>query len=163
MTIEKGVVTITVSGDQHYYIGEQIQFSGTSSAGKEIFLMIKGPNINTDERKLDQFSIISKNDDPNTFVKIDVKKDFTWSYLWDTSKIGILIDNGIYTVYAIEKPRESNNLSGVAYSTVSIILNKKPVITVQINQSQYIQGEFVTIKGYTDYLTRSYKFGYLVH
>jgi len=143
---EKRYITIVVSGDQQYYIGEKIYFNGTSSAGKELFLMIKGPNKITDERKLNQLAIFSKNEDSNTFTRIEVENDFTWEYIWETSKIGTLLDEGIYTIYALEKPLTSDSLSGISYAPITIVF-KKPYVIGQVDQSTYAQGDPIVIRG----------------
>ncbi|MCX6682764.1 MAG: DUF3821 domain-containing protein, partial [Methanoregula sp.] len=43
--VEKGAVTITAAGDQSYYLGEEIKFSGTNTESYWTYLFIVGPNL----------------------------------------------------------------------------------------------------------------------
>jgi hypothetical protein len=42
--VEKGAVTIVAAGDQSYYLGEEIKFSGTNTETYKTYLFIVGPN-----------------------------------------------------------------------------------------------------------------------
>ena len=137
---EKGAIVIVVSGGQSYYIGEKIKISGTSTASTSVYLAIRGVNVFPDLRKLDDLSIISKNNDEHSFVKVDIRSDYTWSYIWDTSVIGSSLREGIYTLYAIEGPFSSDSLEGKAFGTVSIII-KKPFISCTVSHPTIAQGE----------------------
>ena len=119
-----GAITIVASGTQSYKIGDKIKLSGTSTVGREIFLTIKAQNTNKDSRILNELSIMPKIDNHDTFVKVDVESDNTWSYLWDTSKIASTLGEGTFTIFAIESPSVPDNLAGVVHGTVSIILKR---------------------------------------
>ncbi len=43
--VEKGAVTIVAAGDQSYYLGEEVKFSGTNTESQETYLFIVGPNL----------------------------------------------------------------------------------------------------------------------
>ena len=43
--VEKGAVTIVAAGDQSYYLGEEIKFSGTNTETYKTYLFIIGPNL----------------------------------------------------------------------------------------------------------------------
>ena len=45
MKVEKGAVTIVAAGDQSYYLGEEIKFSGTNTESYKTYLFIMGPNL----------------------------------------------------------------------------------------------------------------------
>ena len=45
VTVEKGTVTIVAAGDQSYYLGEEIKFSGTNTDSYKTYLFIMGPNL----------------------------------------------------------------------------------------------------------------------
>ena len=45
--VEKGAVTIVAAGDQSYYLGEEVQFSGTNTESQTTYLFISGPNLGT--------------------------------------------------------------------------------------------------------------------
>jgi len=143
---EKGAIAIVVSGDQSFYVGEKIKISGTSTASSSVYLAIRGVNVSPDLRKLDNLSIISKNIDEYSFVKVDIRSDYTWSYIWDTSVIGSSLREGIYTIYAIEGPFSSDSLEGKAFGTVSIII-KKPFVCCTVSQSTIAQGDRIFIIG----------------
>ncbi len=51
--VEKGAVTIVAAGDQSYYLGEEIKFSGTNTETYKTYLFIVGPNL-PDQRCKDQ-------------------------------------------------------------------------------------------------------------
>jgi hypothetical protein len=141
-----GAVTIVVSGDQSYYFGEIVKFAGTCTASPMVYLSIALQDPASQTRKLDQFSIETKNNDEKTFLKVNVRGDNTWAYEWDTSKVSSLINPGIYTIYACEGPFTRNNLEKKAYGTVSIIL-KKPFVSATASQSTVAQGDKIFITG----------------
>ncbi len=43
--VEKGAVTIVAAGDQSYYLGEEVKFSGTNTESATTYLFIIGPNL----------------------------------------------------------------------------------------------------------------------
>ncbi len=45
MKVEKGAVTIVAAGDQSYYLGEEVKFSGTNTESYTTYLFIIGPNL----------------------------------------------------------------------------------------------------------------------
>jgi hypothetical protein len=142
---ERGAITIVAAGNQAYYIGERLKFSGTSTVGNEVYLAIRGPTLGKEFRKLDQPSLTSMQDKPDSFVKVGIKGDNTWSYTWDTSKIGMLLEEGTYTVYALQQP-SIEDLAVIAYGTVSIII-KQPFVSATFSQSRYARGEPILISG----------------
>ena len=50
--VEKGAVTIVAAGDQSYYLGEEIKFSGTNTESYKTYLFIIGPNLNENGAQL---------------------------------------------------------------------------------------------------------------
>ncbi|MFA4849831.1 MAG: hypothetical protein WC626_08910 [Methanoregula sp.] len=144
---EKGAVTIVVSGYLSYYIGEKIKFQGTSTASESVYLFIwGGTNAEKIGRKIDQLSIVTKNNEPSTFVKVNIRSDNTWSYDWDTSLVGTQLDIGTYTAYAIEGPFTLDNLFNKAFGTVSFII-KRPFISATSSQSVVAKGDRLYITG----------------
>jgi PGF-CTERM protein len=159
--VEKGAVTIVAAGDQSYYLGEEVKFSGTNTESQTTYLFITGPNLgqygsplspdnlNPRDRKFGG----SADERPATtgqyaddLVQAAVQGDNTWSYKWGTSSIAL--DAGTYTVYATSQPSSSSadQLSNVAYGTVSIII-KKPFISATASQSTVAKGDAVFITG----------------
>lgn len=45
--VQKGAVTIVAAGSQSYYLGEEVQFSGTNTESSDTYLYITGPNLPT--------------------------------------------------------------------------------------------------------------------
>ncbi len=141
-----GAVTVIAYGDQSYYLGEKVRLAGTCTAGPTVYLSIALQNPINQTRRLDQFSIETKNNDANTFLKINVKGDNTWEYEWDTSKIASLLNSGIYIIYASEGPFTRDALNDNTYGTVSIIL-KQPFVSATASQSTVVQGDQIFITG----------------
>jgi hypothetical protein len=74
--VEKGAVTIVAAGDQSYYLGEEIKFSGTNTESYKTYLFIIGPNLATNGAALTnpRAAVTSAN-----FENADVQSDNTWS------------------------------------------------------------------------------------
>jgi len=159
VTVAKGAVTIVAAGDQSYYLGEEVQFSGTNTESQTTYLFISGPNLgqygagmapsDNNPRGWPLPSGVGntpETTDQNYLVQAAVQGDNTWSYKWGTSSIAL--DAGTYTVYATSQPSsaDSNQLADVAYGTVSIII-KKPFVSATASQSTVAQGDNVFITG----------------
>jgi len=149
--VEKGAVTIVAAGDQNYYLGEEIKFSGTNTETQTTYLFITGPNlqehgsdISSDNPRDAAAAVVSGN--AATLQTADVLGDNTWSWKWGTSNIAL--DAGTYTIWAESGPSDSQpaNLAEVAYGTVSIVL-KKPFISATASQSTVAQGDKIFIAG----------------
>ena len=147
--VEKGAVTIVAAGDQSYYLGEEIKFSGTNTETQTTYLFITGPNLeqygsqiqSSDPRN---YAVVTGT--PATFQQASVLGDNTWSWKWGTSNVAL--DAGTYTVWATSGPSSSKakDLETVSYGTVSIIV-KKPFISATASQSTVAQGDRVYITG----------------
>lgn len=157
--VEKGAVTIVAAGDQSYYLGEEVKFSGTNTESQTTYLFISGPNLgeygsamapNDLNPRASANKLPSGTTRPSTagdlLVQAAVQGDNTWSYKWGTSSIAL--DAGTYTIYATSQPSsaDSDQLASVAYGTVSIII-KKPFISATASQSTVAQGDAVFITG----------------
>jgi PGF-CTERM protein len=146
VNVEKGAVTIVAAGDQSYYLGEEIKFSGTNTESYKTYLFIIGPNLNDNGAQLiaPRSSVINMNTD--TFVTADVAGDNTWSYKWGTATVPL--DAGTYTVYAVSQPvdRAADHIANAAYGTVSIII-KKPFVSATASQSTVAKGDRIYITG----------------
>ena len=145
--VEKGAVTIVAAGDQSYYLGEEIKFSGTNTETYQTYLFIVGPNLkavgsqiqNPDPR---HFAVVDNV--ANTFKRVDVNGDNTWSWKWGTSNYAL--DAGTYTIYAVSQPNDKDHLENAAYGTVSIII-KKPFVSATASQSTVAKGDRIYITG----------------
>ena len=144
--VEKGAVTIVAAGDQSYFLGEEIRFSGTNTESYKTYLFIIGPNLNENGAQLvaPRTSVINQN--PDTFVQADVAGDNTWSYKWGTATVPL--DAGTYTIYAVSQPvdRAADHIGDAAYGTVSIII-KKPFVSATASQSTVAKGDRIYITG----------------
>jgi PGF-CTERM protein len=154
VNVEKGAVTIVAAGDQSYYLGEEIKFSGTNTETYKTYLFLIGPNLpsqgaviaNPDPRN----ALTTKStkgvitNDLDTFKAIDVNGDNTWSWKWGTSNYAL--DAGTYTIYAVSQPYDKNTLANAAYGTVSIII-KKPFVSATASQSTVAKGDRVYVTG----------------
>jgi len=146
VTVQKGAVTIVAAGDQSYYLGEQVDFSGTNTESTDTYLFITGPNLPAYGGDLTNPHNCMPGDTPMTgystgnWVDASVAGDNTWSYKWGTSNIDL--DVGTYTIYAVSQKADSqtSQLANVAYGTVSIVI-KKPFVSATASQSVVAQGD----------------------
>lgn len=128
-----GEVTITASGYQSYYLGEEIKFSGTNTESLTTCLFIIGPNLPVQGGQLDQPQT-GVGTPGTTMITVNVQSDNSWSYNWGTSQLAL--DPGTYNIYALSKPVDKGSLSHVAYDTVPIVI-KKPFIKASLIQNGY--------------------------
>jgi PGF-CTERM protein len=142
--VEKGAITVTASGDQSYFLGEEVTFSGTNTDSDKVYLFITGPNLFANGAKLDEIEQKAVTDDENTFVVEDVETDDTWEFKWATAQIGL--DAGTYTIYAAASPKSKDALSGVKYETVSVVI-KKPFVSATTSASTVAKGDKLFITG----------------
>jgi len=160
VTVEKGAVTVTASGDGSYYLGEEVKFSGTNTETDTVYMFITGPNLPDNGGSFVEGGLDSNDDacgevnppeceartnDASTFKVIDVDDDNTWSWKWGTATVPL--DAGTYTVFAISSPTDKSDLdSQTAYGTVSIII-KKPFVSATVSQSTVAKGDPIYIRG----------------
>jgi PGF-CTERM protein len=146
--VQKGAVTIVAAGSQSYYLGEEVQFSGTDTESQTVYLFITGPNLPANGADFTtapaQASSAVVDGDASTFQAVDVLGDNTWSWEWGTS--GVALDAGTYTVYAVSQPNWAADLANVAYGTCSIIL-KAPFVSATASQSTVANGDPIYITG----------------
>jgi len=145
--VEKGEVTVTASGTGVYYIGEEITLSGTNTDSKYVYLFLTGPNLGTNGVKLDDTTVKTKTGGGTTnFTRVSVETDDTWSYKWDTSSLGQVIDAGGYTVYAVATDVTKDDLGDNKYDTVGVTL-KSAFITATSSGATIAKGDKLTISG----------------
>jgi len=163
INVQKGAVTIVAAGDQSYYLGEDIDLSGTNTESYQTYLFLIGPNLpsqgaciqNQDPRSygFNSAGVAGTgagytpgvvNGNANTFEAVSVNGDNTWSWQWGTQSYAL--DAGTYTIYAVSEPNDANNLLNDAYGTVSVII-KKPFVSATASQSTVAQGDDLYITG----------------
>jgi len=152
INVEKGAVTIVAAGDQSYYLGEEIKFSGTNTETYKTYLFLIGPNLpelgakiaDSDPRSAGSAAPGITNNYVPDFKAVDVNGDNTWSWKWGTASYAL--DAGTYTIYAVSQPYDKNHLENAAYGTVSIII-KKPFVSATASQSTVAKGDRIYITG----------------
>jgi len=146
---QKGSITILVQGEGSYYISEKIKILGTNTAGKKVFLTLKGPDAQQQERRIDRLDIATEDEKPDTFLELDVRQDNTWSYVWDTKKEAKFLKDGYYQIYAIDSPVSTDSLTNFSPHTFGIvsILMRPPFISATVSQPSFAQGDIITITG----------------
>jgi len=143
--VEKGSLTVTASGDASYYMGEEVTLSGTNTDSDNVYLYITGPNlVSADGVKLDNIATPCVTGTVASFVQESVKTDNTWEYKWDTAGVGL--DAGTYTIYAAAQPNKKDDLTGVKYDTVSVVI-RKPFITATTSAQTVAKGDKFYITG----------------
>ena len=144
VSADKPYVTIVAKGDQSYYMGEKVVFSGTNTASGSTYLFITGPNLPDNGGSLSATQQLPVSGDPGSFAVAKTKPDTTWEYTWYTSDLRL--DAGSYTIYAVSHPDAKDQLAQTPYGTVSIIY-KKPFITAGISPSSLSPGQPFTVSG----------------
>lgn len=144
--IEKGSILMVADGNLVYYIGEKVRISGICTSSYYIFLSIKPHGVFTKQTKIDQMDVLSKTDIPDTFTKVDVMGDNTWSFNWDTSLIASKLKPGYYSIYATESPKTFGDLGTSAFSIMSILI-EQPFVSATVSHSTVAKGDFLYITG----------------
>ncbi|MDD1724491.1 MAG: DUF3821 domain-containing protein, partial [Methanospirillum sp.] len=142
--VEKGDVTIVASGDQSYYLGEEVKLSGTNSETDITYLFITGPNLPDNGGMLKSPRKEVNNDQPASFDQADVQDDDTYEFKWQTANLEM--DAGTYTVYAVSAPRDADHLNDAQYDTVSLVV-KKPYIQATASASVVAKGDKLYLRG----------------
>ena len=145
VSAEKSYVTIIAQGDQSYYMGEKVVFSGMNTNSDSTFLFITGPNVPKEGGKLSSPQEKTVNGDFGSFTVVKTNPDKTWEYPWYTSNLKL--DAGTYTIYAVSKPETKDQFNDVTtYGTVGIVY-KKPFIMAEISPVTISKGEPLTVSG----------------
>jgi PGF-CTERM protein len=146
VTVEKGTVTATYEGTGTYYLGETLKLSGTNTDNETVWLFMTGPNLATNGVSVADGETESVTGTASTFKEVDVNTDDTWSYKWDTSQLTQTLDAGTYTIYVVSAPNDKSDLSGIEYTTVSVVL-KKPFVTAAASSNTLAKGDILYIRG----------------
>ena len=133
VSVEKGAVTISASGDGSYYIGDEIVLSGTNTDSDYVFLFITGQNVDPYVLQELPRQVLAKNSE----TVVDVKTDDTWEYKWDTA--GIALDPGTYTIYATSALTNGKSSTKDEYSIskYSVGYNGQYGTAVKLSDSEY--------------------------
>lgn len=148
VSAEKPFVTIVAQGDQSYYMGEKVVFSGMNTDSDSTYLFITGPNLPDDGGNLASPDQDTVSGNPGSFTVVKTKPDKTWEYTWYTSNLRL--DAGSYTVYAVTKPETKDRFNDLTtYGTISIIY-KKPFLMTAISPKPVLAGQPFTVSGYAE-------------
>jgi len=144
VSVAKGGVTVTSSSTSGFYLGNEIQLSGTNTQSDTVYLFITGPNLPSAGGQLNApRQSVTQGTADGTWVAVDVNSDNTWSYKWETNNLSV--DAGTYTIYAVAAPDNRDNLGSTQYGTVSLTL-QKPGITASSN-NVVAAGDKIHIQG----------------
>jgi hypothetical protein len=145
VSAEKPFVTVVANGDQSYYRGEEVVFSGMNTASDTTYLFITGPNVPEVGGKLSSPQQKTVSGDPGSFTLVNTKPEKTWEYRWYTSDLRL--DAGSYTVYAVSTPESKDRFNdSTTYDTTKIIY-KKPFISAAISPATISKGVPFTVSG----------------
>jgi PGF-CTERM protein len=144
IVVEKGDVTVVASGDQSYYLGEEVKLSGTNSETESTYLFITGPNLPANGGQLKYPRTPTVDGQATTFDVADVQDDNTWELKWQTANLEI--DAGAYTIYAVSAPWNRQSLSNAQYDTVSLVI-KKPYVQSTASSSVVAKGDKFYLRG----------------
>ena len=141
--VVKGAVTIKTSGNESFFLGEEITLSGENSDSETVYLFVTGPNLPSGGANLVDLLAVTDGD-AATFTTTTVNADNTWEYKWSTA--GLNLDAGSYSVWAVATPNSRDNLRSAKYATASLII-KKPFVTANASASVVAQGDELKITG----------------
>ena len=137
-------VTISAYGSQSYYLGEKVDLSGLNNASASTYLFLTGPNLPATGADLSSPTTTAVSGDAGTFTVVSTNPDTTWDYSWYTGNLKL--DAGSYTIFAASQPKAGDQLKGVPYEAMSIIV-KKPFVYATISPSPVAKGQPFAITG----------------
>lgn len=143
MTVMEGKVMIEAEGSGTYYLGDQIDLTGTSTDSSTVYFFITGPNLPSTGGKLTDPTIAVSNGVEASFDSSDLDEKDEFEFKWATENIGV--DSGTYTIYAISTPNDKNHLADTSYATLSVSL-KKPYLTASA-EGNVANGDKLLITG----------------
>ena len=128
-TGDGGSVTIVQPKEGAYSIGDTLTFSGTNNGSGTTYLFITGPNLNAKGSRIQSTNPHDSpvtDGDASTFLAIGGSAGNTWTWEWNTKNV--LIDAGVYTLYAASTPRDLPHVNSTHFDTVTFIM-KRPADT----------------------------------
>lgn len=120
-----GAVTIVQPTEGAYSIGDTLTFSGTNNASGTTYLFITGPNLNAKGSEIQSKNPHSSpvtDGDTSTFQAISGFAGDKWLWEWNTKDV--LIDAGMYTVYAASTPRDLPHVNSTHFDTVTVVMKR---------------------------------------
>ena len=111
------LLTTIGAGDM---IGEPVRLSGRALGYDQVYLFVTGPGLAKSGVNPERMNSPVVTGSPQSFVVVETDGNGYWQYRWRTTRVGITLDEGLYTVYAATKPVSKQDLSGVAYDSTGI-------------------------------------------
>ena len=136
---------ITVKADKDaYFVGEDIELTGTSTGAGKLVFYIEGANI--------PFQIITDGKATPTEISASVKADDTWkqefTYADLKAAVGKKLDAGTYSIYVSADVRvTADEASDLDYYEVVSVPLKQPFLTADLKTSIVAQGEKLEVTG----------------
>ena len=140
-------VTISAQGDQSYYLGEEVIFTGTNYDSNSTYLFMTGPGISPSGGKLTSPLQNVTLGDPGSFDMVQTQPDKMWEFSLYTYNLGT--NPGPYVIYAVSKPKTAVDLTAAENKSIRVIF-KKPFITANITPSNTINGNPFVVSGYAE-------------
>jgi hypothetical protein len=107
-------------------LGDDVTISGYSSVGPYVYLFLTGPNLPENGVALHDITLKA---DQGGFTKVSVDGDDHWTYTWHTGSINGRLDEGTYTVWAVDGPNDRSRLAEADFRTIAVTLGK-PYVAV---------------------------------
>ena len=104
-------------------LGTSVHLAGISYGSSSVYLFLTGPNLPADGVALDNVASVGG------MTRVDVDSDGSWSYDWDTHALPL--DEGTYTVWAVDSPVGRTGLSGHDYATIAVTFTS-PGLSVSV-------------------------------
>jgi len=112
-------------------IGDRVPLSGKAVGYDVVYLFMTGPGVPSSGSRMDSSVSPVVTGNPNTFTQVPVNDGY-WNYTWNTGKVSGGLAEGDYTVYSATQPVSAQDLSGVPYSSIDVVLYR-PVTTGSIS------------------------------
>jgi hypothetical protein len=110
--------------------GEEIPLRGTATGADLVYLFLTGPNLPAGGISLTGGTPVETGV-PESFTRVEVLTDGTWTYTWRTGSVGRVLDPGTYVIYIAEEPRARPDLDDTAYATQAVVIGG-PVGTLTV-------------------------------
>lgn len=142
-------ISITAENGTCFSLGDTIKISGTNERTTETWLFLKGTNLPVDGGMLwnpSDMAVTGGTTWNGIWYGTIVENDSSWEFLWDT--MGMPLDPGAYTVYAVTTPTAYRDLEseGADFSPLSLTLTE-PTLTAVMPHSSYLPGDEILITG----------------
>jgi hypothetical protein len=121
------LLSSTGAGDM---IGDPVILSGRALGYDLVYLFVTGPDLVKSGVNPERMNSPVVTGSPQSFVVVETDGNGYWQYRWRTTRVGITLEEGLYTVYAATKPVSKQDLSGTAYDSTAVRLTYSRPATV---------------------------------